>query len=58
MLRFHHGGQAAYDTVLLSPQDWNVRERRETSWVPELTIRIRLGDREFVILDHGKHQPS
>jgi hypothetical protein len=53
MLHFYHAGAGVQDTVMLSPQDWNVRERRETKFFPDITVKIKLGGREFTILDRS-----
>ena len=56
MLHIYQGGAAAHSSVVLSPADFQARAQRETKWFPELTVKIKLGGREFTILDRGERR--
>lgn len=51
MLHFYQGGASAYSSVVLSPVDFQARAQRETKWFPDLTVKIRIGGREFTVLN-------
>lgn len=56
MLHIYQGGSAAHSSVVLSPADFRTRERPETKWFPELTVKITVGGRQFTILERGKRR--
>lgn len=54
MLHLYQGGAAAHSSVVLSPADFQGRDKRDTKWFPDLTVKITIGGLEFTILNRGE----